>query len=480
MTSIATPTQESTEKQTFRPQNAFQQAVQSVDESPKRVALPIRGELPPWLTGMLLRNGPGRWDFEQQEVNHWFDGLSMLHSFDFADGGVNYSNRFVRSNAYRAATEDGKIGFSEFASDPCRTRFQRVQSIFRPTLTDNTNVNVHRFGDQFIAMSELPMAIEIDPNTLETLGVAFKNPDMFASAHPQQDVPHDAMINLSCKLGARSWQSFFRLAPQGKPERIARFNRRLPTYQHSFGISDRWLVFTEFPFVVDPIDILRTGRPFIENFEFRPARDTKITIVDRETGEIGGVWHAEPGFCFHHVNTFEEDGELFVDLCRYDDTSIVEQLYLKDLRAGEQVSAGYLHRYRLTPGRKRADEWRVSETPIELPRINYSANNGKAYRYAYGVSTTDQASLNRIVKVDTTTGEALTWGEGDLAVGEPVFVASPDKLSEDDGVLLSVVLDGDAGRSFLLVLDAEDLTEVARAEVSHRIPAGFHGNYVKT
>jgi beta,beta-carotene 9',10'-dioxygenase len=39
------------------------------------------------------------------------------------------------------------------------------------------------------------------------------------------------------------------------------------------------------------------------------------------------------------------------------------------------------------------------------------------------------------------------------------------------------VLDTDAERSFLLVLDAADFTELARATVEHHIPVGFHGSY---
>ncbi|MGB0890540.1 MAG: carotenoid oxygenase family protein, partial [Solirubrobacterales bacterium] len=233
-----------------------------------------------------------------------------------------------------------------------------------------------------------------------------------------------------------------------------------------------------FPLIVDPIDILKTGRPFIENFQYRPARGTKITAIDRETGKVGGEWEADAGFCFHHVNAYEDGEDLVVDLCRFDDASIVEELYIDRLREGGSATIGYLHRYRLTPGRKRADEKRLSDTPLELPRINYAANNGKAYRFAYGVSAADEYSLNVLAKVDVETGDALTWSEGDCAVGEPVFVASPEKRAEDDGVLLSVVLDGSSGRSFLLVLDATNLSEVARAEVSHGIPAGFHGSYV--
>lgn len=50
--------------------------------------------------------------------------------------------------------------------------------------------------------------------------------------------------------------------------------------------------------------------------------------------------------------------------------------------------------------------------------------------------------------------------------------------SEDDGVLLTVVLDGSAGNSYLLVLDARDLREVGRAHVDGVIGFGFHGTFV--
>jgi beta,beta-carotene 9',10'-dioxygenase len=56
-------------------------------------------------------------------------------------------------------------------------------------------------------------------------------------------------------------------------------------------------------------------------------------------------------------------------------------------------------------------------------------------------------------------------------------MARPAGVEEDDGVLLSVVLDIGARSSFLLVLDAATLGELARASAPHHIPFGFHGNY---
>lgn len=60
---------------------------------------------------------------------------------------------------------------------------------------------------------------------------------------------------------------------------------------------------------------------------------------------------------------------------------------------------------------------------------------------------------------------------------EPVYVPAPGSSAEDEGVILSVVLDGTRGTSFLLLLDAKTFIEQARAEVPQHIPFGFHGEF---
>jgi carotenoid cleavage dioxygenase-like enzyme len=67
------------------------------------VVLSVRSELPPWLEGALLRTGPSKFEVGAESYNHWFDGLAMLHRFAFDQGRVSYSNRFLQSNAFRAA-----------------------------------------------------------------------------------------------------------------------------------------------------------------------------------------------------------------------------------------------------------------------------------------------------------------------------------------------------------------------------------------
>jgi beta,beta-carotene 9',10'-dioxygenase len=79
--------------------------------------------------------------------------------------------------------------------------------------------------------------------------------------------------------------------------------------------------------------------------------------------------------------------------------------------------------------------------------------------------------------VDVQNREDWRWFEEDCYPGEPVFVAAPNATAEDDGLILAVVLDGKIDTSFLLVLDAANFSELARAEVPHHIPFGFHGQH---
>jgi carotenoid cleavage dioxygenase-like enzyme len=100
-------------------------------------ALPLSGLVPDWLKGTLVRTGPARFEVGERAYNHWFDGLAMLHCFGFAGGRVSYTNRYLQSRSYQEAMARGTISRMEFATDPCRTLFQRVASWFSPRIGDD-------------------------------------------------------------------------------------------------------------------------------------------------------------------------------------------------------------------------------------------------------------------------------------------------------------------------------------------------------
>ena len=441
-------------------------------------SLPVRGALPPWLGGSLIRTGPAKWEVGRRAMNHWFDGLAMLHRFSFDAGGVAYANRFLETRAYVAARESGEISYSEFATDPCRSLFQRVTSIFSPKISDNANVNLVKLGERFIAMTETPIPVQFDPDTLAAAGVAYEAPGQLTTAHPHLDRASGGMLNYAAKLGPRSSYRFFRLRPGAdSPEMIGTAPVREPAYMHSFGLTERWLVLAEFPFVVNPPSIVLSGRPYIENFRWKPERGTRFHLFDRSSGRVSGPYTTDARFGFHHVNAFEEGDDVVVDVCTYQDPGVVQDLYLDRLREGKPVQEAHLERFRLTPRTGEVTSERLLDEPLELARINYMRCNERPYRYVWGVGIRD-GWLGTLVKGDVRERSSRVWDEDGCFPGEPVFVARPEAEDEDDGVLLSVVLDGRTERSFLLVLDAASLDELARAEVPHHIPFGFHGQFV--
>lgn len=460
-------------------------------------ALPVEGRIPTWLEGTLLRNGPGRFEVGGVSYRHWFDGLAMLHAFTLRGGQVSYRNRFLESRSWREAERSGRIRRSEFATDPCFGLFGRVMATFRPPVTDNANIHVVELADGFAALTETPLPIRFDPETLETLGAVAFEDDLagtLTTAHPHRDPTSGALYSYLTHLSRTSQYHLYRLDPGSRSRhRIASLPVKHPAYMHSFAMTERHLVLAEFPLVVDPVRLLLSGEPFIRNYRWEPERGTRLQVFDRAKGTHLGCWIAPAMFAFHHVNAFlDAEGEIHLDLVAYDDPAIIDHLYLEPLRTGSpNLPRAELRRLRLEgsgPGAGRGNERRqedhrvevrlLSEQNVELPRI-HEARVGRSYRHLWGTANEVPGHFtDALVRIDLTTGGARSWHVPGCFPGEPVFVPRPGSTEEDDGVLLSVVLDAAQESSFLLVLDAATLKEEARARVPHPVPLGFHGTFM--
>jgi beta,beta-carotene 9',10'-dioxygenase len=451
---------------------------QTLDSEIEVDSLPVEGEVPGWLAGSLLRTGPAKFEAGERSLNHWFDGLAMLHRFSFAGGDVSYANRYLRSRAYAEVDEHGRLGFQEFATDPCRSLFKRFTSLFSPALSDNGVVNISRLDDDFVAMTETPLPVVFDPHTLETAGVAHEAPGQVSTAHPHRDPITGEAVNFAVQMGPANRYRFFAQGGRDGARVIASTGVREPGYIHSFGITERFLVLAEFPLVVNPLRLALSGRPFIENYRWKPERGTRFFVFDRATGKLRRRFRGDACFAFHHVNAYEDGDRVVVDMCAFEDDEIIRAFYLAALRSGDgTLPAPKLTRFELDLEDGGLTREELVDEPLELPRIDYRSCNGRPHRYVYGIGSGNRTWSDRVVKADVVQRTSAHWHEDGCFPGEPVFVPAPDQAGEDDGVLLSVVLDAAREASFLLVLDAATLEELARARVPHHIPFGFHGNH---
>jgi carotenoid cleavage dioxygenase-like enzyme len=446
--------------------------------------LTVMGELPSWLAGSLIRNGPGMVTVDKP-MRHWFDGLAMLHKFTIRNKQVSYLSRFVDCEAYRATQQSGKISYSDFATDPCRSLFAKVQTVFErdPKITDSAKVNVGNVGEKFFALGEPLMQIQIDPHTLKTLGVFHyeKNPgNRMTTAHPHMD--GSEAYNLVVQYGPINYYKIYSIGNQVKE--VASIPVRQPAYLHSFGMSKKYFIIAEFPLVVQSLKLVFRLRPFIENFNWKERNGSRLFIIERATGKLKATIKTEAFFSFHHVNAFENGAELVVDMATYKDSGIVNNYYMNRLsKADGPLPPGRMERFVVDVNNKKLKSRTiVSDVCIELPHIDYTHYHSKSdYRYVYGCGVNPERPnefYNHLVKIDMQQGSHLNWFLPGFYPGEPVFVPHPDRQAEDDGVLLSVVLDAERGHSFLLVLDAKNMKEQARAELPHPVLFGYHGTFL--
>jgi len=127
----------------------------------------------------------------------------------------------------------------------------------------------------------------------------------------------------------------------------------------------------------------------------------------------------------------------------------------------------------------------VDDQSSEFPRFDERLA-GRKHRYGYFGSHHAQngkelVGFNVVTKRDYKTGKIENQDlGGNKQPGEPVFVPRNAASDEDDGWVLSVWYDPAVNSSELAILDARNFggAPVARIKAPHRVPFGFHGNWV--
>lgn len=489
--------------------------------------LEITGKIPTWIRGTLLRNGPAKFHINSSEkhkeaganswVLSWFDGLAMIHAFKINNGKVSYANKFLKTTNYYDTFKLGNMRYAGFVQpaewgimptqyDPCKSIFKQLFAFFIPSIGElpeipNANVNIAKYADKFLAFTEIPLPVEFDPETLNTIGkfnVDDKLPktSMQDTAHPHYDAIAKAHIAYFTKFGLKSNLNLYKVSDNCTHDRkvIASIEVKEPSYMHSFAITEHYAILSAIPFVVNPISLIFSRKAFIKNYKWKPELDTNFIVIDRINNKVIGSYKAEPFFAFHHVNAFEgarpSENKIFVDIVTYPDTTIFDSadidFVLSPITIKQNLNT-VLKRFTIDLKNNSVSSQILSTEHLELPRINYEKYNTKEYNYIYAYAASNTQNIpnivaDKLIKINIKTGQVLHWSQENCFPGEPVFIAHPNGITEDDGVVMSVILDTVGGalktsKSFLLILDASTFKEIARAQLPHHIPYGIHGQF---
>ena len=448
--------------------------------------LPVLGEVPPELHGTLYRNGPNP-QFAPRGHYHWFTGDGMVHAFRLEEGRVTYRKRWMRTPKFQLERAAGRALFGAFGN-PAETDPAARGKDFGVA---NTHV-VHHAG-RLLALEESHLPFALDPITLESHGyhdfggALPRTLEGRFTAHPKIDPGTGELIGYSYSgsglFGTR--MSLIVVGPDGALTRQAFFDAPYCAFVHDFLVTERHVVFPVLP-VVGSMERARAGGP---PYAWEEGRPGYLGVVGRDAPIETMRWfEVEPCFVFHVFNARSEGDKIFCDVMRTrcpfvfpdaegrmpspdSDVMPLPVRWTLDLGAASDVVRGET----------------LAERPGEFPRYD-ERFTCRPYRHAFHALAARPESeavsgshMSGVVHLDLATGRSAEWEapEGD-ELSEAVFVPRAPDAPEGEGWLLAVQYVARENRSDLLVFDAQDVTPgpIARAMLSHRVPAGFHGSWL--
>jgi carotenoid cleavage dioxygenase len=417
--------------------------------------LPVTGAIPAALDGRYLRIGPNPMAADPGNY-HWFAGDGMIHGLRLENGkALWYRNRWVRSEAVTEALGEA--------------RTEGPRHVF-----DTVNTNVLGFAGKTFGLVEAGSTpIEIG-ETLETLRYTDFEGGLHGSftAHPHVDPLTGEMHGICYDASNPNAVRYVVVTPEGKVRREVELPVEHGPMMHDSAITQRFAVILDLP-VTFSMETAMAGHPF--PYRWNPAHQARIGLLPRDGEADDMIWaEVEPCYVFHAVNAYDApDGTVILDV-------VVHDRMFSDSKAGPDSKRAGLERWTIDPETRRVERRTIDASPQEFPRQDERLFS-LPYRYAYAMAMGGAFLGQGLYKHDLEAGTRQVHDFGaNRHPGEFVFVPASADAAEDEGWLVGLVIDLNDETSELVILDAQDFegTPVARVQVPHRIPPGFHGNWV--
>ena len=422
--------------------------------------LSVTGTIPPELNGRYVRNGPNPFNPDPRG-HHWFIGDGMVHGVALQGGkALWYRNRYIKSQEL-----EGRGG-PKAAPGPRRGRRDLV----------NTNVIQHRGKTLgIVEAGSFPAELDYELETRAytdfggTLTVPF-------SAHPHED-PLTGELHAICYDGMTQdtvWHVV--VSPEGQVVRQEPIPVQDGPSIHECSITAKYVLVFDLP-VTFSMKALIGGAQF--PYAWNPQHQARVGLMPRGGSADQIVWCAvDPCYVFHVSNSYDaEDGTVICDM------SVHETMFAGGQDGPNGKPLG-MERWTIDPGAGKVTRQTLDSAPQEFHRPD-ERFFGQPYRYAWslGLPGADSAFLGQapIYRYDLKTGERQAHDFGPNKVpGEFVFVPRSHDAPEGDGWVMGYVIDAAQDTTDLVILDASDMGKppVASIHIPHRIPPGFHGNWL--
>lgn len=426
-------------------------------------ALRVTGTIPAELKGRYLRNGPNPALPPDPGSYHWFLGAGMVHGFAIEGGlALWYRNRWVRG------------------SEACAKLGEAIPPGPRAPRNDAPNTNVVGISGRTWAIVEAgghPVELAHDLTTIAhnkfdaTLAHSY-------TAHPHW-CPATGERHAICYQGDvadKVWHTVLDAAGHVIREEPIAVSHG-PSIHDCAITPDHVLVF-DLP-VTFSMSKLIAGYGF--PYEWNPKHGARVGVLGRNAPGDSIIWcEVEPCYVFHPANAFvDAGGRIIVDVCAHYRMFAASTF-------GPDSSAVPFERWTIDTAAQRVTRKVIDARPQEFPRYD-ERRTGQPCRYAVTVALPEAEALMMTIGETRLYRHDLELGlteEHDFGVnrhpGEFVFVPRGGGTAEDDGWYVGLVVDMNDQTTDFVILDAGDFggAPAATIHLPHRIPPGFHGNWV--
>ncbi|MFO0577963.1 MAG: carotenoid oxygenase family protein [Polyangia bacterium] len=458
-----------------------------VDKELDAAGLQVIGEIPSDLRGTFLRTGPNP-HFPPLGFYHWFDGDGMVHAVRIGDDGVSYRNRWVRTRGFLHEEQAGHALWTGILHPPMNPP---PHGIARKNVA-NTALLSH--AGKLLALWEGGEPYALDAQTLATQG-PYTFGDRLSSrftAHPKVDPVTGELFFFGYQLLEPPYLKYSVASATGELQFTTPIALPEPVMMHDFAITEHHAVFLDAPLCFRK-ERLEQGLP---PYVFDEERPIRIGVLPRySSGDRIRWFDALPGFFFHILNAYEDEGQLVLDLARVRRFSLIDLALGASDPSANDATRARLYRYRIDLESGDVRESALDSEWIEFPQVS-PLRVGRRNRYGYACSVTATSGtpvFSGVVKYDLERHgrQSHPFGEGRFG---SEFVLVPragrtsdgstgdgsDARAEDDGYLLGIVHDERSGQSELHILDATHLPAppLARVVLPQRVPYGFHAAWV--
>ena len=428
--------------------------------------LEVKGEIPRELYGRYFRNTANP---QIGYSEHWFIGDGMIHGVELKDGRASwYRNRWVRTPMF----DHPGVDRITLALDTEKLTVDHSVS------AANTHIIGH--GGKILALEEgsFPYEVtsELDTVGPHTFGGKLKGP---FTAHPKSCPDTGEMLAFGYSP-IPPYLTYLRVDPRGNLIQSTEITVTGPTMMHDFAATRRHAIFMDLPAIFDMELAAKGGMPVRWSDDY-PAR---FGVMPREGGDDDVKWFdVEPCYCFHTMNAFDDGDEVVVYGMRLPEIWRVSSAM--DLSAAPlSGQPPRLHEWRLDMTSGSVKERYLDDEAAEFPRIP-DAVQGHPMRYGYTLGFGDPSGAGMggaVYKYDLPNGgtkEVHRFPAGHEP-GESVFVPAAGARAEDDGYLMTYVWNPDTDTSYMVILDAANVSAEPLAEIHipRRVVSGFHSSWI--